>query len=254
MLGENTAKAKIQAGGVAVGVQMMFVNTAMIEYAGRAGFDFILMDGEHGPVSEESVQLGVIVAENAGVTPIARVPVNRPEVILRFMDTGLAGVLGPHVDTVEDAEAAVRAVKYHPMGERGLAGVRASGYGALPTDEYVTHANAQTMVLAMIESVTAVENIEKIAAVEGIDVLNVGTSDLSQSMGRPGRRDDPELIQLVERVLAAGRASGKTVSVGGGPTTNWPRWKERGARWFGAQTAELFISAGRQARSLVAEA
>src|SRR5918911_99920 len=138
MLAENTTKAKLKAGERVVGCSTMFVQPAVVEYIGRAGFDWILFDGEHGPVSPESIEIGVLAAENIGLTPLARVPVNRPEVILRFMDTGLAGV-------------------------------------------------------------------------EGIDVLNVGTSDLSQSMGKPGQKDDPELIQMVERVIQVGKATGKAV-------------------------------------------
>jgi 4-hydroxy-2-oxoheptanedioate aldolase len=165
MLTENKTKAKLRAGESVIGCQTMFVQPAVVEYVGRAGFDWILFDGEHGPVAPESVEIGVLAAENVGLTPLARVPVNRPEVILRFMDTGLAGVLVPHVDGADEARAAVRAVKYHPLGERGLAGVRASGYGAIPQTEYVARANGETMVLAMIESIPAVEDIEAIAQV-----------------------------------------------------------------------------------------
>jgi 4-hydroxy-2-oxoheptanedioate aldolase len=246
MLTENRAKAKLGSGDVVVGCMTMFVQPAVVEYIGRAGFDWILFDGEHGPVTPESLEVGVLAAENVGLTPLARVPVNRPEVILRFMDTGAAGVLVPHVDTEEDAVAAVQAVKYHPMGERGLAGVRAAGYGAIPQPEYVARANEQTMVLAMIESVTSVENVEAIARVEGIDVLNVGTSDLSQSMGKPGQKDDPELIRMVEHVIQVGKTTGKAVSVGGVPSTEWSRWREAGVTWFGGSVAELVLSAGRQ--------
>src|SRR5919199_4465131 len=146
MLTENKTKAKLRDAGLALGCATMFVQPAVVEYIGRAGFDWVLFDGEHGPIAPESVEIGVLAAENVALTPLARVPVNRPEVILRFMDTGLAGVLVPHVDSADDARAAVRAVKYHPLGERGLAGTRAAGYGAMAQSEYVTHANAQTML------------------------------------------------------------------------------------------------------------
>jgi 4-hydroxy-2-oxoheptanedioate aldolase len=251
MLGENKAKAKLQRGEVVVGCQMMFVHPTVVEYLGRAGFDWVLFDGEHGPVSPESLEVGVLAAENVGLTPLARVPVNRPEVILRFMDTGAAGVLVPHVDSAEEARAAVRAIKYHPLGERGLAGVRASGYGALPQSEYTAFANQHTMLLAMIESVASVEHIEAIAAVEGVDVLNVGTSDLSQSMGRPGKKDDPELLQMVEHVIEVGRAAGKAIAVGGLPSSEWPRWREKGVSWFGGQLAELVLTGGRQTCNMI---
>ncbi len=162
------------------------------------------------------------------------------------MDTGVAGVLVPHVDSADDAHAAVRAVKYHPLGERGLAGVRAGGYGAMSQPDFVGHSNAQTMVLAMIESVDSIENVEAIASVEGLDVLNVGTSDLSQSMGRPGKKDDPELIEMVRRVIQVGKASGKAVAGGGAPSTDWERWRGEGVSWFGTSVAELLLSSGRR--------
>ena len=246
MLGENKAKVRVREGGPVVGCQMMFAHPQVVEHLGRVGFDWVLFDGEHGPVSPESIEIGVLAAENVGITPLARVPVNRPEVILRFMDTGLAGVLVPHVDSADDARAAVRAVKYHPMGERGLAGVRAAGYGAMSQTDFVGHSNAQTMVLAMIESVNAIQNIEAIASVEGLDVLNIGTSDLSQSMGRPGKKDDPELIEMVRRVIQVGKASGKAVAVGGVPSTDWERWRGEGVSWFGTSVAELLLSSGRR--------
>jgi 4-hydroxy-2-oxoheptanedioate aldolase len=251
MLKENKAKAKLRAGGPVVGCSTYFVHPTLVEYISLAGFDFVLFDGEHGPISPEALEVGVLAAENAGLTPLARVPVNRPEVILRFMDTGLAGVLVPHVDTADDAEAAVRSMKYHPRGERGLAGVRAAGYGALPTDEYIARANAETMLLVMVESVAAVENIEAIAAVDGVDVLNIGTSDLSQSMGKPGAKDDPELIQMLERVLAVGKATGKGVAVGGLPLANSDRWKQAGATWFSGGATEVFVSSGRRLCEIV---
>jgi len=251
MLGKNSTKAKLRDGKAVVGCAAMFVHPAVVEYLGRVGFDWVLFDGEHGPISPESVEVGVLAAENIGLTPLARVPVNRPEVILRFMDTGLAGVLVPHIDTAQDARAAVQAVKYHPVGERGLAGVRASGYGAISQPDYVAHANRETMVLAMIESVAAVDNIEAIARIDGLDVLNIGTSDLSQSMGRPGQKDDPELIAMVERVIEVGRAAGKAVSVGGGPSSDWGRWREAGATWFGTSVAELVTTTGRQVCSSI---
>jgi 4-hydroxy-2-oxoheptanedioate aldolase len=246
MLAENKTRARLAAGQRAVGCASYFVQPAVIEFIGRAGFDFILFDGEHGPISPESLEIGVMAAENVGLTPVARVPVNRPEVSLRFMDTGLAGVLVPHVDSADAAAAAVRAMKYHPLGERGLAGVRASGYGALSQTDYCAFANAQTMLLVMIESVPAVENIERIAEVEAVDVLNIGTSDLSQSMGRPGRKDDPELIQMVEHVIKVGRAAGKSVSVGGVPSNDWQRWANAGANWFGTSVTELMLRGGRE--------
>ena len=207
----NRMKRKLTSGEPAFGVSVMFPSPHIIDIVGRLGFDWVLIDCEHGGISIESVELMVMAAETAGVTPIARPPVNSFEAIGQLMDRGVMGVQVPHVNTAEDAQRAVEAVKYHPLGERGLAaGVRSAGYGyGMSMSEYAEHANYETLVCVQLEEAEAVRNVDEIVSVEGVDVFFVGPSDLSQSLGFPGRPDAPEVRKAMDTVFATIAAAGK---------------------------------------------
>lgn len=204
-------KQKLLSGEPAFGVSVMFPSPHIVDIIGRLGFDWVLIDCEHGSISLESVELMVMAAESAGVTPIARPPVNSFESICQLMDRGVMGVQVPHVNTAEDARRAVEAVKYHPLGERGLAaGVRAANYGyGMSMSDYAEQSNSETLVCVQIEEAEAVRNIDEIVQVEGVDVFFVGPSDLSQSLGHPGRPDTPVVREAMDGVFATVAAAGK---------------------------------------------
>ena len=158
----NRMKQKLLVGEPAFGVSIMFPSPHIVDIVGRLGFDWVLIDCEHGSISVESVELMVMAAETAGVTPIARPPVNGFEAIGQLMDRGVMGVQVPHVNTAEDARRAVEAVKYHPLGERGLAaGVRSASYGyGMSMSEYAEYANSETLVCVQLEEAEAVRNVD----------------------------------------------------------------------------------------------
>ena len=139
-------KEKLLSGQPALGVSMMFPSPQLVEMVGRLGFDWALLDCEHGSLSPESVELMAMAAEVVGVTPIARPTVNSPEAILRVLDRGALGVQVPHVNTAADARHAVEAVKFHTLGSRGLAaGTRPAQYGfGLAASDYILEANRET--------------------------------------------------------------------------------------------------------------
>ena len=155
-----------------------------------------------------------LAAEAAWITPIARPWVNSPEVILRLMDRGAMGVQVPHVNTAADARRAVESVKYHPLGHRGLAaGTRSAQYGlGASMSEYAKVSNRETLVCVQLEEAQALTNIDEILDVEGVDVFFLGPSDLSQSLGHPGRPDAPEVRAAMDdafgKITAAGRIPG----------------------------------------------
>lgn len=244
----NTAKARLRQGKPIVGPILPFASEAMIELCALAGFHFVFIDCEHGPMSVETVERLVRACEVAGIPSLARVPDQNPQTILRFLDTGLQGVLVPHIDTAEQAAAAVGAAKYAPEGHRGLAGVRAGGYGIdLPLAEYVRRANEEVMVWVLLESRAAVENVAAIATVPGIDVLQIGPTDLAMSMlGMPDSRH-PEVEQALDRILAAGRAAGKAVGRGAvsGPA-HMRRELERGFSVITFGLRDLVVEPGRR--------
>ena len=208
---DNAMKRRIEGGEPAFGVSVMIPSPQVVEMVGGLGYDWVLIDCEHGTISLESVELMVIAAEAAGITPIVRPPTGAPEDILRVMDRGAMGVQVPHVNTAADARRAVAAVKYYPQGSRGLAaGTRPANYGfGLSAEEYVRRANDETWVCVQLEEVEALKHIDEILAVGGVDVFFVGPSDLSQSMGYPGRTDAPEVRAAIDAAFAAITGAGK---------------------------------------------
>lgn len=164
------------------------------------------------PLSEERIGPLVIAAELRGITPLVRVPMNTPEIILKHMDVGAMGVIIPGMNSPEAAQRAVSGVKYPPLGKRGLAGVRAADYGLSgPLGDYVKVANEETMVLGMLEDKQGVENINAILETEGLDGLIIGPSDLSKSLGIPGQTRHPRILEVMDRVLEAGRKKNKPI-------------------------------------------
>ena len=240
----NRMKRKLLSGEPAFGVSIMFPSPHIVDIIGRLGFDWVLIDCEHGSISIESVELMVMAAETAGVTPIARPPVNSFEAIGQLMDRGVMGVQVPHVNTAEDAQ---RAVKYHPLGERGLAaGVRSAGYGyGMSMSEYAEHANNETLVCVQLEEAEAVRNVDEIVQVSGVDVFFVGPSDLSQSLGFPGRSDAPEVRDAMDTVFATIAAASK-ISGSAGNADATRRYLNQGVTYLYTHLTTL-LSSGAEA-------
>jgi 4-hydroxy-2-oxoheptanedioate aldolase len=214
----NRMKEKLCAGAPAFGVSVMIPSPQLVEMLGAFGFDWVLLDCEHGTLTLESVELMAMAAEAAGMTAIARPVSNSPVHILQVLDRGVAGVQVPHVRNAVEARAAVAAVKYHPLGSRSLAaGTRAAQYDAHGSlAEHVRSANAETLIAAQIEDHEALAHLDEILQVDAIDVFFVGPSDLSQSMGHPGNPKAPEVAAAIDACLARIRAAGR---IAGMPAT-----------------------------------
>lgn len=208
----NAMKAKLAAGAPAFGVSIMIPSPQLVEMVAGLGFDWVLIDCEHGTISLETVELMVMAAEASGVTPIVRPASNSAADILQVMDRGAMGVQVPHVNTVREARAAVAAVKFHPEGTRSMAaGTRASGYDLSGSArDAVAAANRETLVCVQLEDAAAIENADEILAVDGIDVYFIGPSDLSQSMGHPGDPKAPPVAEAIDATLAKIVAAGET--------------------------------------------
>ena len=208
----NRLKSLFADNKPALGCSLMFPSPQLVEMLGHAGFDWVLLDCEHGSLSLHDVEIMAMAADAAGITAIARPRSNNPADIQSVMDRGVAGVQIPHVNTAEDASRAVQSVKFGPGAARGLAaGTRPDrwGLGARMPD-FTQQANATSLVTVQIEHQEAVANIDEILAVEGIDVFFIGPSDLSQSMGHPGNPKAPPVAAAIESTLARIRAAGKT--------------------------------------------
>ncbi len=217
MIRENKTKRKLQAGETVFGVFVPMAAPRMVEICGLAGFDYVIIDAEHGPIDVSECEHMVRAAEVVEMTPIVRVPSHDPKIILRYLDAGAQGVMVPQVNSAAEAKAAVEAVKYVPMGKRGLGPGRAAAYGQeIPLSEYAAHANAETLIIAQLEHINALAQLPEILAVEGIDAFELGLADLSQSMGFPGQGSRPEVQRAVDQfvsgVLQAGRIIGDTAN------------------------------------------
>jgi 2-keto-3-deoxy-L-rhamnonate aldolase RhmA len=215
----NTFKTRVAAGQPVVGPLLSFNSPELVEFCGHLGFDFVLIDAEHNLVSPETCQTLVRAAESVGLIPLVRVPRNDQTTMLPYLETGVMGVLVPHVRTRADAEAAVRAVKYPPRGNRSAAGSsRPANYGlARSPAEYFKAANQETAVLALIEEVEGFENLDDIGSVPDLDLLFFGDGDLAMDMGFPGQRDHPEVQKVVAAARERGLAAGFKL---GAPATN----------------------------------
>lgn len=228
----NKTKAKLKAGETVFGTFVRYPDPTLVEVLGYYGWDFIVFDGEHGTIEPRDCENMVRAAELHDVTPIVRVPVNRPPVILRMMDTGAHGLHVPMINSGGEAEAAVRAVKYQPRGTRGLAGVRAADYGQGGSfGQYVAKANAETLVVAHIETAEAVEQLPQILSVEGLDVIFIGPNDLSHSLGFPGEVQNAKVQATIQRIVETVTGAKRTVGIMVGEAQAARQWRDRGARY-----------------------
>ncbi len=184
-----------------------------IEIAGALGFDWLLIDLEHGNAHLSDLRSLLLACRGSSSAPIVRIPSVDADVVKFVMDSGAAGIMFPFCNTVDDAQRAVRAMKYPPQGARGVAGViRATDYGT-NWSHYFSEANRQSLVVVQIETASAVEVSEQIAAVEGVDVLFIGPLDLSVSLGCPGDFTQPHFIDALRHVVSACRAHGKVPGI-----------------------------------------
>jgi 4-hydroxy-2-oxoheptanedioate aldolase len=214
----NSTKAKLAEGQVVFGAIISRFAPDLVELFGAIGYDFVMIDCEHGPMNLDQVEHMVRAAEVFNITPIARIPDHSESTVLRFLDRGLQGIIVPHVNTGEEAAAVAQAARYHPEGFRGVGGGRAHDYGVgVGRAESTQWVNAQTLVIPMVEDTRAVDNLDDILTVPGVDVLHVASGDLGQSMGNP---PPSEVRQMMGSVIPRIRAGGKYVGVGGNNPTD----------------------------------
>ena len=237
---ENTLKQRLHAGQPAFGVMCTFPSPPVVEMLGHLGFDWILLDNEHGSITVDTAEACIAAAELTGMAPIVRPVGNRPEIIAPFLDRGAWGVQVPRVNTADEARAAVDAVKYGPEGHRGIfSGGRPAGYGFKGTTaDYAREANRQTLVCLMLEELEAIENLPELLAVPGVDVYFIGSGDLSQSMGYTGQPTHPDVQQMMERgvkaITGAGRIAGCSC-----PDNLVPKFLGLGVQYFHSTVGRL---------------
>jgi 4-hydroxy-2-oxoheptanedioate aldolase len=240
----NRTREKLAQDRTVLGCLLRYPDAGVAELLALQGLDFVVFDGEHGTLTPEACEHMVRAVQLHGVTPAVRVEENRATSILRYLDAGALICHVPGVESREDAVRAVRAAKYYPAGTRGLAASRSSGYGAgdgYPA--YVAAANRETQVVVHIESAAGVAAVQEIAEVDGVDVLFVGTLDLSHDLGHPGELEHPAVLAGTQRVAAAASNAGKTLGAVVGDPAGIERWVDCGARYL-MTTLESFVRPG----------
>jgi 4-hydroxy-2-oxoheptanedioate aldolase len=239
----NQLKRKLAGDGVVLGTFITLNCPDLVEIAGLAGFDYCIIDTEHGPGNPESIQHMIRAAELRGMAAIVRVTDTAPTTILRTLDVGAAGIQVPQVNSPETAENVVRSAKYFPKGDRGACLTRSSRYGFVPgVAEYFDEANRETLVIVHCENRQGLECLDGIAAVDGVDVIFVGPYDLSQSFGIPGQIYHPVMVDAVARALAAAKRAGKPAGIFVGSVEEAKARIEQGFTYIAYSTDSLVFA------------
>ncbi len=228
---------------------MTWPTAGVAELLSLAGFDFLVIDAEHGFFSIESIEQMVIAADGADIPAIVRVPSCAAAEVGRSLDAGAAGILFPRGDGSATVRGAIESVKYPPRGKRGLGGVRANRYGTQPLDRFVREANERTTIVVQIETAGALAELAPIAAEPGLDVLYVGPNDLTQALGVPGHYDDPRYKEALEKITAQAKTFGKTAGIMLGRAEQIPPLRELGFTFFTTSDRTLVLESARAWRA-----
>ncbi len=209
----NKVVTNLKAGKTSYGCQLNSPSSEQIELLGMAGFDFVLFDGEHGTFTPDTLEDQTRVAEMSGLTTFAMVPNVESSTIHSFLERGIQGIHGPNITTKEDAEKLSIACRYAPEGMRSLSFSRATNFGHGPErKDYMAHANSQMIVIALLEHIDVLKNLDQILEVEGIDFFAIGPKDLAQSLGLPGQMNHPKVKEFEDIVVKSVHNKGKKMS------------------------------------------
>jgi len=243
----NHMKEKLARNEVVASMTVRLCRTIEIAQIARtAGFDTLYVDMEHNTLTVGETCQICIAAQQIGITPLVRVPANSPEYICRVLDGGAMGVITPHVRSAAEAREMVKLVKFAPMGERSAGGALSQyQYRSFPLADTNAAMNDATSLVLMMETVAALENVDEIMAVDGVDMMMIGSNDLCNEMGITGQFDSPKLRDAFERTITAARKHGKHVGVGGLASRNdlMTQFVSMGARYVSTGTDMAFLMA-----------
>lgn len=229
----NALKESITKGETLYGPFCKMQDPAIIEIAALSGFNFVIIDMEHGPFGIESTQNMIRAAEAKGITPIVRVTENSETLILRILDVGVKCIQVPQVCTKSDAERLVKATSFYPKGERGMCRyVRAADYTAIDGATHFGTANDSITTIIHIEGMEGINNLPEIVAVEGIDVIFLGPYDLSQSCGVPGQVHHKKVVTAMKYAVKLAKDYGKAVGTFTESIDDAKMWKEIGVQYI----------------------
>lgn len=213
----NPARERLARGELSIGVGLRQARTVDIApLMKQCGYDWLFIDCEHNSMTlDMAVQISV-AANGCGISPIVRVPQGQLDMATRALDGGAFGIVMPHVDTPEEARAIADRLRYPPVGHRSIGGLMPQlGFAPLPPGEATKLVNDNLLVVVMLETPKAIANADAIAAIPGIDVLLIGTSDLTLEMGLPGQLTHPDVVKAYQTAASACKKHGKWLGMGG---------------------------------------
>ena len=242
-------KEKLKDGGLVIGTMISEIRNPNLAYMlVQSGFDFFIIDNEHGAYSPETVSNMIAAARGAGISVIVRIPEIRREAIMKPLDSGAAGLLVPMVNTADQAREIMIYAKYPPMGNRGVALSRAhSSYGRPDAAEYLEQANRKTFIAVQAESPQAIENLEAIASTPGVDSIFVGPADLSVSMGIPGQLTHPREVEAIAKAIEVCRQNNVIPGIHMSNVAALKDWIRKGMRFVSfSSDVDLLARAGEE--------
>jgi len=230
---ENKLKQTLNSGKVATGSFLKLTDPAIVEIAGLAGFDFVIIDMEHGPISIETAQNLVRAAEVRNMTPIIRITENHPGLILRALDIGAQGVQIPHISNKSDAQKAVEAIKFHPDGNRGICRfVRAADYSSMDRFKHFEESNHETLTVVQIEGTEGMNNLLEILTVKYLDIIFLGPYDLSQSCGVTGQVNHPKVLEKMHHAVEISQKENKFIGTFVENIEDAQKWIKAGIKYL----------------------
>jgi 2-keto-3-deoxy-L-rhamnonate aldolase RhmA len=243
---ESPVKKLLREGQPAIGVTIRTNSVEVAAHAANLGFDFLWIEMEHSPITLETLRNMVLATRGLKAIPFARIPVNELWTAKRVLDAGVLGVIFPFTSTPELARRAAAACKYPPAGRRGSGAGLATFRWPAP-EGYYDFADRNVLVIVNVEEAEALDNIDAIAATPGIDVIFIGTSDLSFSLGLRGQQDHPKLQNAVAKIVAAGRKHNKVLGTLAGNSDQIKKYIDQGFLFFQASTELGLMAAGARA-------
>ena len=241
MLGRSI-REKLKTGRPVLSMGITFHSPLVAELLGLTGFDALWLDAEHGMIDESHCEDMIRAAFLSDKPALVRVPNGDSDTILSYLDAGASGVIVPHVNTAEEARAAVAAAKYAPEGNRSFGPLRFfSRRPGQTIDDYVREANESTVVICMFEDVAALDELDEIVSTPGLDAYIIGAFDLSFSMGLAGQFDDPRVREVIDRVIAACRSAGIATGLPAGGADQARAHIDRGAQFVSFNAAGSLI-------------
>jgi 4-hydroxy-2-oxoheptanedioate aldolase len=251
-LRRNSLKRKLQDQDCVIGTFLEIPSPQLVELLGLAGFDFVIIDREHGTIDLAQTEDLIRASLSTGISPLVRVAACDPVLVRQPLDMGAGGIHVPQIGSVESAALAIRSARFHPLGERGLQPfVRAASYRAHPTAEFLAQANRDIVLIFHIEGKEGVEALDGIMALDGMDVAFLGPYDLSQSLGVPGQVKHPRVREKMLEVVEKCKAAGSCVGTYCDDIETAREWRRLGVRYLAVSIdAAIFL---RGAEAIVRE-